>query len=391
VKKRLLIIVLLSATVLSYFAFERSLEQKARQKHDADVLKKISEPIYLNIENTSRAVTPLELGFSYTGGVLSVDKNKLTPYLDELEKEFSFIGENPVISFDDFTFRLPKTGSKVVLDRSMFDNDEKRMLFLEDPSIDLNLDTNVEGSFYTSAKEIEKKIGTITAPLLIKYGRNSVHIPTDTLLSFITVQTDLDGAYGKIDVEKINEYVRILSKKYENEDVKVVENYAAEAIARTLLFRVTGYPINNAVILPIEGRSKTNGELHDAYLEVIKSQQRLYRFENGKLTKTYIVSTGLTWETPPGEYSVMGKQKMTISYFGNWYMPNYLPIGYVNGSYRFGFHSIPYHMDAAGNIYSRDFNTMGSPATGGCIQLTPEDSLELFNWAWVGLPVYIYE
>jgi lipoprotein-anchoring transpeptidase ErfK/SrfK len=80
-----------------------------------------------------------------------------------------------------------------------------------------------------------------------------------------------------------------------------------------------------------------------------------------------------------------------MSYFGNWYMPNYLPIGYINGQYRFGFHSIPYHMDGAGNIYSRDSNTMGSPATGGCIQLSSEDSLELFNWAWVGMPVYVYE
>jgi len=81
---------------------------------------------------------------------------------------------------------------------------------------------------------------------------------------------------------------------------------------------------------------------------------------------------------------------MTISYFGNWYMPYYLPVGTVNG-YRFGFHEIPYHMDGAGNIYSRDPNTMGSPATGGCIQLTNIDAMELFAWAEVGTPVYIYE
>lgn len=123
---------------------------------------------------------------------------------------------------------------------------------------------------------------------------------------------------------------------------------------------------------------------------MIKSQQRLYRFEDGELVKTYVVSTGLTWETPTGEFEVLGKQKMTISYYDNWYMPNYLPIGDING-YRFGFHEIPYHMDGAGNIYSRDPNTMGSPATGGCIQLGRDDSLELFEWADVGTPVYIYE
>ncbi|EKD99899.1 MAG: hypothetical protein ACD_22C00139G0001 [uncultured bacterium] len=72
-------------------------------------------------------------------------------------------------------------------------------------------------------------------------------------------------------------------------------------------------------------------------------------------------------------------------------MPNYLPIGYIQGKYRFGFHAIPYHMDGNGNIYSRDPNTMGSPATGGCIQLSPKDAEELFNWARVDMPVYVYD
>ncbi len=72
-------------------------------------------------------------------------------------------------------------------------------------------------------------------------------------------------------------------------------------------------------------------------------------------------------------------------------MPWYLPIGTINGPYYFGFHEVPYHMDYQGMIYSRDPETIGSPATGGCIQVLKGQAKEIFDWAEVGTPVYITE
>jgi lipoprotein-anchoring transpeptidase ErfK/SrfK len=252
----------------------------------------------------------------------------------------------------------------------------------------LQLTTNESSEDQKKATNLA--INKVSYPLLIKYGRFPVYIPAERIKSFLSV-IEKDGlTYGKITDYEINRYLDELDAKYRNPDVAIIRQGAVDAIKRALLFRTTNYEINNAIVLPQEGKPKTNGEKADSYLEVVKSQQRLYKFEHGKLVKTYIVSTGLTWETPPGEYMVLGKEKMAISYVGDWYMPNYLPLGTIYG-YRFGFHSIPFHLDASGNIYSRDTSTMGSPATGGCVQLDQNDSLEVYEWAKVGTPVYIYE
>lgn len=381
---------------------------------------KLSKPIYLNLTNKSRGVTPEDMGYGIDrdkltkltktcqsrvfriicantsnedidpNSVITVNEERLNSFISELESEIQYLSENNIISFIDYSFRAVTPNTKVTLDRKMFTDKEKVAEMITEDDVRIKLSFETSDNPETQNKQTETLIDNMTYPLLIKYGRNPINIPQETLKTFITTEKRGEYEYGKILTDPVGDYLDKLGNDYASEDVVIIKDASVEAIKRALLFRASNYQINEAVILPLEGKPKTNGELHDTYLEVIKSQQRLYKFEDGKLTKKYIVSTGLTWDTPPGIYEVLGKQKMTISYFGNWYMPNYLPIGTING-YKFGFHAIPYHMDAGGNIFSRDKNTMGSPATGGCIQLTDEDSLELFNWADVGTPVYIYE
>lgn len=382
--------------------------------------KRFDEPIYFNIESASRSVTPLEIGISYdknsllksthvcrlktpqlfctplaTKGsdrsdVIVIDKEKLDAYLAQLDSAFQFVAQNTIVSFEDYSFRAPAPGTKISVDRQVFASSAGVINLLDYPKIRLKAVAGEDGATATQEQKTLDLIEGISFPLLIKYGGSPVSISKEDIKEFVEIEPRGGFTYGVISVEKVVDYLDELGEAYESEDVKLIETEAAHAIQRALLFRATDYQVNNAVILPIEGRPKTSGEMHDVYLEIVKSQQRLYRFEKGRLVKTYIISTGLTWDTPAGNYSVLGKQKMTISYFGGWYMPNYLPIGTING-YRFGFHEIPYHMDGAGNIYSRDASSMGSPATGGCIQLTKKDSLELFDWAKIGTPVYIYE
>lgn len=378
-----------------------------------------TKPIYLNLESQSQAVTLEDMGITIDStqvrqftmkcyfksfhyfcdklstseikpeSILKIDQEKLDEFTSNLEKELQFIAKNNIVSLEENTFRAVSPNAKVLLDKSKFTDPKNILELFSNDTISLNIELEVEDT--TSQNKITQElINRITTPLLIKHGRNPFYIPTNKLKDFIKVNEVDRVLYGSIDENKVGDYLNELNEEYKVDGVNVLKQEAIWAIQRALLFRATDYEINNAVILPIEGEPKSNGELHDTYLEVIKSQQRLYRFEDGKLVKTYIVSTGLTWETPPGEFTVLGKQAMTISYFNDWYMPHYLPLGTING-YRFGFHAIPYHLDGQGNIYSRDINTMGSPATGGCIQLTPDDAKELFEWAKVGLPVYIYQ
>jgi lipoprotein-anchoring transpeptidase ErfK/SrfK len=399
-----------------------SLDGKSISEGLTLVNKLFSKPIYLNVESASIAVTLRDIGIDSNMDELlkatktclfreprifcqntsnepieslhtvDIDREKLNAYLAKLESELQYIAKNNIVDLEKLTFNAVSPKATVEIDKSLFDSNEGVYKLIDSQNIKVKiiLKTVDDASLQTKlTKELATKISA--RPLLIKYGRNPIYVSVPDIANFIDIDTNSNPATASINTNAISAYIDNLEAKYAKDDVIVIKHEAVTAIARALLYRATDYTVNNAVILPLEGKPQTNGEKAKVYLEVVKSQQRLYRFEEGKLTKTYIVSTGLTWETPAGEYKVLGKQKMAISYFGNWYMPNYLPIGLIYNQYRFGFHSIPYHLDAAGNVYSRDINTMGSPATGGCIQLTPEDSEELYEWASVGTPVYIYE
>ncbi|MBT6401382.1 L,D-transpeptidase [candidate division WWE3 bacterium] len=386
----------------------------------ASLTSRLTTPFYINLESKSRGVTPEELGITLDrdklakmsstcrtklfrlfckntsnenidpNNVFILDQEKIDLFWEDLNKEVSFLAENNIVSFEDNTFRALSPEATVSLNRETFDTPEGIASIITTDNFVVDLEIVSEDNKELQKTTTESLIAEISAPLLIKYGRNAIYISSENVASFITSIEKDDFFFGQINKEPIARYMEDLAEEFASEDIKVVKDLAVESIVRAMLFRAANYEINNAVILPLEGNPKSDGSLHDEYLEIIKSQQRLYKFKNGELIKTYIVSTGLTWETPPGQYEVLGKQKMTISYYDDWYMPNYLPIGTING-YFFGFHEIPYHMDAAGNIYSRDANTMGSPATGGCIQLAPGDSLEVFDNTPVGTPVYIHE
>ncbi len=389
-RRYLLLTVLISISLLVVFTLSQDSLQKKERKSQLE--KALDKTLYFNSQDTSRAVTFNEIGIYYdsTSESIYINREKLDNYLIELEREYAYLSNNTIISFENYSFQVPSDKAKIKLYRAPFSTNESILNLVTNPEVKLRLYLDTLDDPDLQKQKTDSHIEKITSPLLIKYGRNPIYIPKATLKDFI-VSEGQNPITARIDYDKVSQYLDTLHEKYKTDDVNVIHKEAVDAIRRSLLFRAADYQVNNAVILPIQGNPKSDGSLHDVYLEVIKSQQRLYRFEHGKLVKTYIVSTGLTWETPPGEYSIQGKQKITISYTGNWYMPDYLPIGTINGSYRFGFHAIPYHMDGNGNIFSRDPNTMGSPATGGCIQLTPEEATELFEWAWVGIPVYVYE
>ncbi|MEZ6255187.1 MAG: L,D-transpeptidase [Patescibacteria group bacterium] len=412
-----------STTVFSEQATfgDLSLKNKTVTEGTAIVKNKLAEPIYLNFESKSRSITPTELGINVniemlkqmsktcykTLGIryLCVDNNTknitsqdtleinnelLNPYVLELNTEMAYLKDNTVVSLENYTFkRLSKNATVVIAEEKLTDKSTLANLIGASAG-SIILEPKIVDDNSSQKKETEAVLDLINRTLLIKYGRNPVYIPAGKIAEFTSFTTKDGITEGHVATDNIHKYLEELGQKYESENVAIILPEAVDAIARALIFRAANYQINTAIVLPLEGKPITNGDKADVYLEVVKSQQRLYRWEQGKVVKTYIVSTGRVWETPPGQYNVLGKQKLAISYVGDWYMPNYLPIGTIYG-YRFGFHAIPYHLDGAGNIYARDKNTMGSPATGGCIQLTQEESLEIYEWATVGTPVYIFE
>jgi lipoprotein-anchoring transpeptidase ErfK/SrfK len=377
------------------------------------------QPIYLNVNNKSFSTSLYELGYSintsylksktmkcihfvklhcYTNKTVQFDQKNALTFNDEKSKKFLTslndklvnTKHEPIVDFFNYEFWIRSNAAEIKIDPNFAHSTDIYDKFGN--SISLKVRVIEKDNEEAQKNLMYEHVSKVNSPLLIKYGRNPLYIPTEKISNFIT-QTQVDEMLqARISKQEISKYLDELAREYESEDVLVIRPEAEDAIVLALLYKAVDTKANTAVVLPLQGKPKSNGEHADEYLEVVKSQQRLYRFENGELVKTYIISTGILAETPAGEFKVLGKQKKTISYVGNWWMENYLPIGTMPGtSNRFGFHAIPYHQYANGEIWSRDPNTMGSPATSGCIQLTQEESLELFEWAKVGMPVFIYD
>jgi lipoprotein-anchoring transpeptidase ErfK/SrfK len=117
------------------------------------------------------------------------------------------------------------------------------------------------------------------------------------------------------------------------------------------------------------------------------SEQRLYRYENGKLIATHMVSTG-KWAMPTPIGSFQVRSKITTAYSRRYrlYMDNWMAIT-PDGAY--GIHSLPYWRLKNGGIYYEGVAHLGKRVSHGCVRLSPKESAEVFKWTGIGTPVTI--
>lgn len=322
--------------------------------------------------------------------LVSLDQTKFNEFVNSLNESVKSLLLSPDLSFDEGNFKAHNPKAEIRIDSdALYSQLTPEKIFSEQ---EISISTVISNPDPERQKQLTKELvdKSTSYPLLIKYGRQPVDIKSAELAGFIRIKENDAESVAVIQKDSIGGYLNSLKEKYPTISVELEPEAAILAIEYALLFRVGGEDPKTAVILPLQGGPSTDGTLANKYLELNKTQQRLHAFENGELKKTYIVGTGLTWETPSGDFKILRKTPMTISYTGGWYMPYYMPIGTVYG-YFFGFHEIPYRKNAQGQITSRDVNTMGSPATGGCIQLYRKDAIELFEWADIGMPVLIHD
>lgn len=136
----------------------------------------------------------------------------------------------------------------------------------------------------------------------------------------------------------------------------------------------------------------TDGTYHTRYIEVDLSQQMLYIWENGKLNKKYVISSGANNNTPTGNYSIINKARNAYSSIYKKWMPYWMAFTYL---YKYGawagFHELTYWYDEYGNKVYEDENRLGQAVSGGCIRLGRGEAEEFYNWAKIGDPVLIHE
>lgn len=362
-------------------------------KPSPETLKAVnSKGIYINYPQKSMRFSLEEIGISFDEKKeQQINSEKFNSFKSKLISDLNYLAVSPVISLEKSEFYQLGPGANLELNEKEFLDQItfSSMLKEEEPRISakftekFNTQNNISSNTVLFSK--------ITAnPIQLKAGRTEINVSAETIKSFIKSKDENDKQIMYFDYSNITQYLNEQNRLL-NFASEVDLNMSSAKLSNHLMFRLTEENPSRTFILPIKGSFSLSPMLHDKFIEVNKSQQRAYLFEKGNLVKTYIISTGVTWETPTGSFKVLNKVPMTISYSGYWYMPWYLPIGTINGPYYFGFHEVPYHMDYKGMIYSRDPETIGSPATGGCIQLLKGQAKELFDWAETGMPVYITE
>ncbi len=106
--------------------------------------------------------------------------------------------------------------------------------------------------------------------------------------------------------------------------------------------------------------------------------QELYRFENGRIIATHLVSTGIPGHrTPPGDYKVYSKR---INQWSTKYECSMLHWNGITRDGMYGIHALE------GKRYEKK---LGHVASHGCIRLSHEDAIATYEWADIGTPVTI--
>ena len=106
------------------------------------------------------------------------------------------------------------------------------------------------------------------------------------------------------------------------------------------------------------------------------SDQRTYAYEDGKLVRNVLSSTGL-----PGSPTVRGAYKVQRKYVAQtmtgpgYYLPDVPYIMYFYAGY--ALHGTYWH------------NNFGQPMSHGCVNLPTPEAEWLYNWTEVGTPVYV--
>lgn len=118
--------------------------------------------------------------------------------------------------------------------------------------------------------------------------------------------------------------------------------------------------------------------------------QEAFLTEYGLVVKTYRISSGApSTPTPQGEFQIYKKQDLRVSGQAVPYrMPNYMAF---TKNAAFGLHGLPYLGGSAGTsaYWNEALSHIGIPVSHGCVRFLPDEAMEIYDWADVGIPVFI--
>ena len=125
------------------------------------------------------------------------------------------------------------------------------------------------------------------------------------------------------------------------------------------------------------------------YIDVDLSQQKLRFVSDGKVLKSYAISSGAPENpTPTGSFKILNHAVDWVNGSGD-HLPYWLGFsGQAKGLVTYGFHEVPYK---AGEKDQRDFSQLGKPVSSGCVRLSTEGAKYLYGHSSIGTRVEIHE
>lgn len=171
----------------------------------------------------------------------------------------------------------------------------------------------------------------------------------------------------------------------------IVTQHVVSDFQQVINLRFGGTAVN-AVATTLDAGPNTNGSLADKYIEVDISQAKMYLFKEKKVYKSYKVSTGSDYPTPTGKFEILNKVGLGYSNIYQDWLPWWMGFSYSKelNAY-FGIHEQPYRITADGKMVAASPQSIGTPSTGGCVALAPGAARDVYYFADVGTPVYIYD
>ncbi len=219
-----------------------------------------------------------------------------------------------------------------------------------------------------------------------------ISIPLTDLKKIINVDYDkkLDKVNFSIENNSFSSLVLSKFTPYTSDDKKVDINILKNNLLSLVTSRFNGIK-SNIVVAKVDLGPNTSGEAATKYIEIDLSQQNMYLFENKKLVDNHKISSGLYYPTPTGQFKILNKALNAYSNIYHVWMPFWMAFYYDSKlKASFGIHELPYWISDQGQRIQRPRDFIGSPNTGGCVSLDIGAANEVYNFAEVNMPVYIF-
>lgn len=122
-------------------------------------------------------------------------------------------------------------------------------------------------------------------------------------------------------------------------------------------------------------------------IEVNLSEQKMYLYENETLVNEFVISSGKArTPTPEGNFEINNKVDLAYSNRYRMYMPKWQ--AFIGSKY--GIHGLPYTKRGKRITWIEGQTHLGTPVSHGCIRLSWDDALRLFEWSSIGIQISIH-